>query len=118
MSKIRSGPQQRRTKSNVAASPLPSWGPNRGRKCYVTLAFSGIPNALRGEQNEKWSPTKGNKIRSGRLTPAVWGVPDASQRGTRSKVANKWPESSKAYFFLAVLKPSKKTGFFLLGSET
>ena len=52
----------------MAASPLPSQGPKRGRKCYVTPAFSGIPNAKRGEGNQKRSPTKGNKIRSGRLT--------------------------------------------------
>ena len=36
-SKITSGPQQRGTKSKVAASTLPSRGPNRGRNCYVTL---------------------------------------------------------------------------------
>ena len=44
-------PHQRRAKSQVAASPLPSQGPKGGRKCYVTLAFSGIPNAKQGEQN-------------------------------------------------------------------
>ena len=33
-------PQQRGTKSEVATSPLPSRGPKRGRKCYVTPAFS------------------------------------------------------------------------------
>ena len=37
-------PEQRGTKSELAASPLPSRGPKRGRKCYVTPAFSGIPN--------------------------------------------------------------------------
>ena len=37
-------PQQRGRKSQVATSPLPSWTPRRGRKCYVTPAFSGIPN--------------------------------------------------------------------------
>ena len=37
-------------KSEVAASPLPSWGPKRGRNCYATLAFSGVPNAKRGEK--------------------------------------------------------------------
>ena len=90
-------PQQRGTKSEMATSPLPSRGPGRGRKCYVTPAFSGIPNANGGEQNQKWlphpcllggpkeggnamsplhhrgSPTKRNKIRSGYLTPAFWG---------------------------------------------
>ena len=54
----------------MATSPLPSRGPKRGRKCYVTPAFSGVPNAKCGEQNQKGSPTKGNKIRSGCLTPA------------------------------------------------
>ena len=36
-----------------------------GSKEGGTPAFSGVPNAKRGEQNQKWSPTKGNKIRSG-----------------------------------------------------
>ena len=67
-------PQHRGTKSEVATSPLPSRGPKRGWKCNVTPAFSGIPNAKRGEQNQKWSPTKGNKIRSGCLTPAFSGA--------------------------------------------
>ena len=63
-------PLPRGTKAQLDASPLPSWGTKRGRKCYVNPAFSCIPNARRGEQNQKWSPTKGNKIRSGYLTPA------------------------------------------------
>ena len=49
-SRIRSVPQQRRTKSEVVASR----GPKRGRKCYITPAFLGIPNI--GEQNQKWLP--------------------------------------------------------------
>ena len=47
----------------MATSPLPSWRPKRGRDCGVTLAFSGVPNAKRGE-----------KIRSGYLTPAFLGA--------------------------------------------
>ena len=47
----------------MATSPLPSRGPKRGRNCYVTPAFSGIPNAKRGE-----------KIRSGYLTLAFSGA--------------------------------------------
>ena len=70
--------KKRGIKSEVAASPLPSRGPKRGRKCHVTPAFSGIPNAKSGEQNQKWSPTKGNKIRSGCLTRAFLG---AQRRG-------------------------------------
>ena len=50
-------------KSEVATSPLPSRGPRRGRNCYVTPAFSGVPNAKRGD-----------KIRSGYLTPAFLGA--------------------------------------------
>ena len=72
-SKIRSGPQSKGTKAEVAASPLPSWEPQKGRKCYVTPALLGNPNSKRGEQNQKWSPIKWNKIRSGCLTPAFWG---------------------------------------------
>ena len=49
-SKSRSVPQQRGTKSEVAASPLPSRGPKRGRKCYVTPAFSGC--TTEGEGNK------------------------------------------------------------------
>ena len=36
------------------------------------MAFSGIPN--KGEQKQKCSPTKGNKIRSGCLTPTFSGA--------------------------------------------
>ena len=66
--------QQRGTKSEVVASPLPSWGAKKGQKCYIIPAFLGIPNAKRGEQNQKWSPTKANKILSGYLTPAFLGA--------------------------------------------
>ena len=106
-SKITSGPQQRGTKSEVATSPLPSWGPKRGRKCYITPTFSGIPN--KGEQNQKWSPTKGDKIRSGYLTPTFSGAQkraemphhphilrDPQQRGTKSEVVpNKGGQNQK-----------------------
>ena len=56
--------QARGQKSEVATSPLPSRGPKRGRNCYVTPAFLGIPNAKRGDN-----------IRSGYLTPAFSGDP-------------------------------------------
>ena len=99
-SKIRNGPQQRGTKCEVAASPLPSRGPKRGRQCYVATAFSGLPKAKRGEQNQKWSPTKGSKIKRRRLTPVCSGAQkrvemqrhpyilgDPQHRGTKSEVA-------------------------------
>ena len=47
-------PQQRDAKLEVAVSPLPWRGPKRGRKCYVTHAFLGIPN--KGDLNWKWLP--------------------------------------------------------------
>ena len=42
---------------------LPSRGPRRGRRCYVTTAFSVVPNDKRGDE-----------IRSGCLTPAFSGA--------------------------------------------
>ena len=57
------------TKSEVATSPRPSRGPKRGRNCYVTRAFSGVPNAKHG-----------NKIRrSGYLTPAFSGAQNKAE---------------------------------------
>ena len=37
----------------MATSPLPSRGPKRERKCYVTPAFSGVSNAKRREKAER-----------------------------------------------------------------
>ena len=48
----------------MAASPLPSRGQKRVEEwCYITPAFSGVPNAKRGD-----------KIRSGYLTLAFSGA--------------------------------------------
>ena len=41
----------------MATSPLPSWGPKRGRNCYVTPAFLGLPNAKLGEKIRSGYPT-------------------------------------------------------------
>ena len=65
--KIRSGPQL----GKVATSPLPS---------------RGSPAPQSGEENQKW-PTSGQ---SGYITPAVSGIPTASERGAKSEVALKW----------------------------
>ena len=69
-------------------------GPKEGLGGYVAPAFSGVPNTKRGEkirigclnsacsvipnakhgeQSQKWSPTKGNKITRGCLTRAFLG---------------------------------------------
>ena len=72
-------------KSEVAASPLPSQGPKRGRNCYATPALSEVPNANRR-----------GKIRNGYLTliqlgaqkraellsnPCIIGGPERQPRG-------------------------------------
>ena len=64
---IRSGPQV----GKVATSPLPS---------------RGSPPLQSGGQNQKW-PTGGQ---SGRVTPAVSGIPTASERETKSEMARLW----------------------------
>ena len=65
--KIRSGPQV----GKMATSPLPS---------------RGSPPLPSGGQNQKW-PTCGQ---SGYVTPAVSGIPTASERRGESEVAHKW----------------------------
>ena len=65
--KIRSGPQV----GEMATSPLP---------------YRGSPPLQSGGQNQKW-PTSGQ---IGYLTPAVSGIPAASERGAKSEVAHKW----------------------------
>ena len=150
--KIRSGPQV----GKVATSPLPyrgspplqSGGQNQkwatsGQIGYLTPAVSGIPTASErgaksevghkwanwlphpcrvgdphrfraGGQNQKW-PTSGQ---SGYLTPAVSGIPTASQRGAKSEVAHKWakwlphPCRIGDGFFLLNFFPSRKKIFF------
>ena len=94
-------PQHRGTKSEVAAPPLPSWGPKRGRKCYITPAFRGSPTE--GDGNKSGSQ------KGGRATSPLrsWGSP---KKGTKSKVAHKWAEV--VLLFLEVLKPSKKNFFY------
>ena len=95
---ILGGPQQRASKSEseLAASAMASQGPKSGRRCYVTHAFSGVPN--NGDQNQNslpqpcllggpkvggsatpplhslWSPTKRSKIRIGCLSHAFSGI--------------------------------------------
>ena len=50
------------------------------------LPYRGSPPLQSGGQNQKW-PTSG---RNGYLTPAVSGIPTASERGAESEVAHKW----------------------------
>ena len=58
---ILGGPQQRAQNQNGLPHPYLLGGPKSGRKCYITRAFSGVPN-------------KGHKFRMGCLTRAFWGA--------------------------------------------
>ena len=97
--KVRSGPQV----GKVATSPLPYRGiptaSERGAKSKVAHKWAkwlphpcrigGSPPLQSGRKNEKW-PTSGQ---SGCLTPAVSGIPTASERGGQSQ---KWPTSGQS----------------------
>ena len=61
-------------------------GPQVGKVATLPLPYRGSPPLQSGGQNQKW-PTGGQ---SGYLTPAVSGIPDASERGAKSEVAHKW----------------------------
>ena len=41
-------------------------GAKKGQNCYVTPAFSGVPNAKSGEQNQNWT--------GGTMDPGVLGM--------------------------------------------
>ena len=55
-------------------------------RCLQTLAAWGGPPLESEGQNQRW-PTSGQ---GGCITPTVWGVPTASERGAESQVAHKW----------------------------
>ena len=61
-------------------------GPQVGKMATSPLLYRGSPPLQSGGQNQKW-PTSGQ---SGYLTPAVSGIPTASERGAKSEVAHKW----------------------------
>ena len=57
-----------------------------GKVASSPLPYRGSPPLQSGGQNQKW-PISGQ---SGYLTPAVSGIPTASERGAKSEVAHKW----------------------------
>ena len=96
------GSPNKGTKLNMATSPLPSWGPTSGWKCYITPAFSGVPK-------------QGDRIKSGFLTPTFSGAPksgvatyplnsrESPKKGTVSKGAtpflpSRGPTSWRNYY--------------------
>ena len=87
--KIRSGPRV----GKLATSPLPyrGWGkirsgPQVGKLATSPLPYRGSRPLQSGGQNQKW-PTSGQ---IGYLTPAVSGIPTATERGAKSEVAHEW----------------------------
>ena len=63
-------------------------GPQVGKMLTSPLPHQGSLPLQSGGQNQKW-PTSGQ---NGYLTPAVSGIPTASERGAKSEVAHKWAE--------------------------
>ena len=57
-----------------------------GKLATSTVPYRGAPPLQSGGQNQKW-PRSGQ---IGYLTPAVSGIPNASERGAKSEVAHKW----------------------------
>ena len=61
-------------------------GPLVGKAATSPLLSRGSPPLQSGGQNQKW-PTCGQ---GGYLTPAISGIPTASERGAKSEVAHLW----------------------------
>ena len=57
-------------------------GPQVGKMATSPLPYRGSPPLQSGGQNEKW-PTSGQ---NGYLTPAVSGIPTASERGDKIRI--------------------------------
>ena len=93
--KIRSGPQVGKLAAHRCRIGEPHRcraggkirsGPQVGNLATSLLPYRGAPQPQSGGQNQKW-PTCGQ---IGYLTPAVSGIPSASERGAKSEVAHKW----------------------------
>ena len=61
-------------------------GPLVGKMATSPLPCRGSPPLQSGGQNQKWPPSRQN----GYVTPAVSGIPTASERGAKSEVAHLW----------------------------
>ena len=96
----------------MAASLLPSRVPKRGRNCYITPTFSGVPSAKRGE-----------KIRSGYLTPAFSGDQERAEllpnlyilrglqrqaRGQNQKCGSQYPQLEGPHQSVGVCIPNSR----------
>ena len=79
------------TKSELPTSPLPPWGSKRGWTCYVTTAFSGVPNKIATKSEVAASPLPSLGPERGRncyLTPTFLGGLQRQWRGGHQKLAS------------------------------
>ena len=67
-------------KSELATSPLSSRGPKRGRKCYITPAFSGVPS--KGDKIKVGSNEGGDEMLH---HPCILGGPVRQARGENQR---------------------------------
>ena len=84
-------PQTKKDRMRVGCLTPVFLGPKRGRKCYITPAFSGIPKQTGTKSKVATSCQPSRGPTSGRtcyITPAFSGIP--KQRGTKSKVASRY----------------------------
>ena len=80
------GHKRRGTKLPVATSPAPSRGPKRGRNCYVTPAFSGVPPKGKLIQIRLPHPYLGGGPKEGGIAPSPlrsWGSPKNREQNQR-----------------------------------
>ena len=82
-------------KSELATSPLPTWGPKREHDCCVTTAFSGVPKAKCGEKIKNCYFTRafsGAQIRAEALrSPYILGASQSkSPRAKPLERNQKW----------------------------
>ena len=61
-------------------------GPQVGRGATQPTLSRGSPMLQSAEQNQRWD-IRGPR---GYMTTPIWGVPNASEQGTKSEVAQKW----------------------------
>ena len=76
------GPQRFRARDKIRS------GPQAVGLATSLMPYGRSPTPQKGGENHKW-PTNG---RIGYITPAVWGVTNALERGTKSEVAHKWTD--------------------------
>ena len=109
------GSPNKGTKSKVAASPLPSWGPTSGRKWYVTPAFSGVPKqADKIKIGYLTLPSGGPKDgRKCYATPALASVPKQGGKlksGSAHKCSSQAPTSGRKCYVTPAFPGVAKQG--------